>query len=55
MYLVANLQVVSPVAWVQKEKLLERIERSTLRDLSEGEDQELGTFGFINRECFRSA
>jgi hypothetical protein len=55
MSLVPNLQVVSPVVWVQEGELLEQIERSTLCDSLEGGDQELAHFEFINREYFRSA
>jgi hypothetical protein len=55
MCLVANLQVVPPVAWVQEGELLKQIERSTLRDSPKGEHQELAHFGFLNREYFRSA
>jgi hypothetical protein len=55
MCIVVNLQVMSTVAWVQERKLLEQIERSTPRDSSEGEDQELALFRFINREYFQSA
>jgi hypothetical protein len=53
--LVANLQVVPPVAWDQEGQLLEQIEWSTLHDAPKGGDHELAHFGFINRKYFRSA
>jgi hypothetical protein len=51
--LVANLQIVPPVALVQQDQLLGRIEQSTLLDLPEGDGWQFPHFGFLNRDSFR--
>jgi hypothetical protein len=51
--LVANLQIVPPMALVQRDQLLGRIEQSTLLDLLEGDCWQFPHFGFFNRDYFR--